>query len=223
MIDPAARIHPSADVEDGATIGRGTSIWQRAQVRAGARIGADGVVGRDAFIDGGVLIGDAVTIQNAALVYRGVTVEDGAFIGPGAILTNDRYPRTLTVAGEIARSGDWQLSPIVLRHGCSVGAGAVVVAGVDVGRFATVGAGAVVTHDVPAHALVAGNPARRIGWVCSCGRPLVDANGDPAPAAPAHYANDTALHCPACGRVFSYVPEGETVEEASGPRTETRA
>ena len=223
MIHPTALVHPSTDIEDDVAVGARTTIWQRAQVRTGARIGGDGVVGRDVFIDAGVVIGNAVKIQNAALLYHGVTVEDGVFIGPGAILTNDRYPRSITASGELARSGDWRVSPIVLRHGCAVGAGAVVVAGVEVGRFATVGAGAVVTHDVPAHALVAGNPARRIGWVCSCGRPLVDANGDPAPAEPAHYARDTALHCPACGRAFSYVPDGQTVEEASGPRTEIPA
>ena len=117
-------------------------------------------------------IGDRVKIQNGALVYHGVTVEDGVFIGPGAILTNDRHPRAITSTGDLARAADWTVSPIVLRHGASIGAGAVVVAGCDVGPFAMVGAGAVVTHDVPAHALVAGNPARVIGWVCACGQRL---------------------------------------------------
>ncbi len=117
----------------------------------------------------GVVIGDRVKIQNGALVYHGVTVGDGVFIGPGAILTNDRNPRAVTSAGELARADDWTVTPIHLADGASIGAGAVIVAGCDVGTFAMVGAGSVVTHPVPAHALVAGNPARRIGWVCACG------------------------------------------------------
>ena len=146
MIDPTARIHPTADLESDVTVGPHTSIWHRAQVRTGARIGAECVIGRDAFIDEDVTLGNRVKIQNLALVYHGVTVEDGVFIGPNAILTNDRYPRAITAAGELARADDWTVSPITLRHGCSIGAGAVVVAGADVGRFATVGAGSVVTR-----------------------------------------------------------------------------
>ena len=121
-----------------------------------------------------MVIGDRVKIQNAALIYHGVTVDDGVFIGPNAILTNDRFPRSITAGGDLARGDDWVVSPIRLRTGASIGAGAVVVAGLDVGRFATVGAGAVVTRDVPDHALVVGNPARRLGWVCACGQRLLD-------------------------------------------------
>ena len=174
-------------------MGSGTSIWHRAQVRTGARIGAECVIGRDVFIDEGVAIGDRVKIQNAALVYHGVTVEDGVFIGPNAILTNDRFPRAITATGALARADDWVVSPIRLRTGASIGAGAVVVAGHDVGRFATVGAGAVVTRDVPDHALVVGNPARRIGWVCACGQRLIDAAGLPL----AGDASGAAV-CPGC-------------------------
>ena len=223
MIDPSARVHTSADIEPGVSVGPGTSIWQRAQVRQGATIGAECIVGRDAFIDEGVSIGNRVKIQNQALVYHGVTVEDAVFIGPNAILTNDRFPRAVTADGAPARGGDWQVSPIILRHGCSIGAGAIVVAGVDVGPYATVGAGAVVTHDVPGHALVAGNPARRIGWMCACGARLVDSNGDPVPGEPAHYALDSTLHCPACGRVYSYAQGAETLTEQTGPREGTPA
>jgi acetyltransferase-like isoleucine patch superfamily enzyme len=184
MIDGTARIHGSADIEPDVQVGPRTSIWHRAQVRTGARIGADCVIGRDAFIDEGVTLGDRVKVQNLALVYHGVTVEDGVFIGPNAILTNDRHPRAITVSGELARADDWTVSPILVRHGASVGAGAVVVAGTTVGRFATIGAGGVVTRDVPDHALVAGSPARVIGWVCACGARLHDAtDGAPAPAA----------------------------------------
>lgn len=216
MIDPTARIHASADLEDGVSVGARSSIWHRAQVRVGATIGSDCIIGRDAFIDEGVVLGDRVKIQNGALVYHGVTVEDGVFIGPGAILTNDRYPRAITGAGDLARAEDWQVSPIVLHHGCSIGAGAVVVAGVDVGRFATVGAGAIVTRTVTDHSLVAGNPARRIGWVCACGARLVDRNGDPAPANPGVYASDPDLRCSSCDRRYHYVPDAETLVERPG-------
>lgn len=177
MIDPTARVHPTADLEADVSIGPGSSVWHRAQIRIGARIGAQCVIGRDAFIDEGVVLGDRVKVQNLALVYHGVTVEDGVFIGPNAILTNDRYPRAITADGALARADDWTVSPIVLHAGCSIGAGAVVVAGTDVGRFATVGAGSVVTRSVPDHALVAGNPARRLGWVCGCGQRLADGDG----------------------------------------------
>ncbi len=192
MIDPTARVHPTADLEANVAVGPRTSIWQRAQVRTGARIGAECVIGRDAFIDVDVMIGDRVKIQNLALVYHGVTVEDGVFIGPNAILTNDRYPRAITATGELARADDWTVSPIVLRRGCSIGAGAVVVAGTAVGRFATVGAGSVVTRDVPDHALVVGSPARRIGWVCACGARI---NAGAAPAAATH---EGPAACPSC-------------------------
>jgi acetyltransferase-like isoleucine patch superfamily enzyme len=215
-IDPAARINGSADIETDVVVGSGTSIWQRAQVRTGARIGSECVIGRDAFIDEGVVIGDRVKIQNAALLYHGLTVEDGVFIGPGAILTNDRYPRAITPTGELARADDWEVSPIVLRHGCSIGAGAIVVAGCDVGRFATVAAGAVVTRTVPAHALVAGTPARRIGWVCACGARLMDANGHPAPAIVERYAVDPELACARCGRSYGYVAAEDALTQRGG-------
>jgi acetyltransferase-like isoleucine patch superfamily enzyme len=196
VIDASARVHASADLEDGVAVGPRTSIWHRAQVRRNARIGAECVVGRDAFIDEGVQIGDRVKIQNQALVYHGVTVEDGVFIGPGAILTNDRFPRAITTSGDVATADDWTVSPITLRHGCSIGAGAVVVAGVEVGTYATVGAGAVVTKDVAPHALAVGNPARRIGWMCACGARLTE-----------------DLVCPSCARRYTYVSDPEGIRE----------
>jgi UDP-2-acetamido-3-amino-2,3-dideoxy-glucuronate N-acetyltransferase len=218
LIDPTARVHPSADLEADVQVGPGSSIWHRAQVRGGARIGAECIVGRDVFIDEGVAIGDRVKVQNAALIYRGVSVEDGVFIGPGAILTNDRYPRAITSTGDLATAEDWTVSTITLRHGCSIGAGAIVVAGVDVGRFAMAGAGAIVTRDVTSYALVAGNPAHRIGWVCACGSRLVDSAGDPAPADPARFSRDKDLSCQPCGRVYTYVPDVDSLEERPARR-----
>lgn len=198
MIDPTARIHATADIEPDVSVGARSSVWHHAQVRVGATIGSECIIGRDAFIDEGVTLGNRVKVQNLALVYHGVTVEDGVFIGPNAILTNDRYPRAVTADGELARADDWTVSPITLRTGCSIGAGAVVVAGVDVGRFATVGAGSVVTRTVPDHALVAGSPARRIGWVCGCGQRLVDEAG-----AMVRGDYEGAATCPRCSSTYA--------------------
>ena len=193
VIDPSAQIHASADVEPDVSVGPGTSVWHRAQIRRGVQIGRDGVIGRDVFIDESVTLGDRVKVQNGALLYHGVTIEDDVFIGPGVILTNDRRPRAVTPDGRPARAADWTVSPIHIGRGASIGAGAIVVAGRDIGRHAMVGAGAVVTHDVSAFALVAGNPARRLGWVCVCGERLVeDGEGNRA----------TAFHCPGCGRGY---------------------
>jgi UDP-2-acetamido-3-amino-2,3-dideoxy-glucuronate N-acetyltransferase len=210
VIDPTARVHASADLESDVSIGPRASVWNGAVLRHGASIGADCIIGRDAFIDEGVHLGDKVKVQNGALVYHGVTVGNGVFIGPGAILTNDRYPRAITATGELARGDDWTVSPIELRDGCSIGAGAVVVAGTTVGRFATVGAGAIVTRDVPDFALVAGNPARRLGWACACGSRLTDATGANAAANP---PTDAPLACQRCGRAYDFHPKSGSLTE----------
>jgi UDP-2-acetamido-3-amino-2,3-dideoxy-glucuronate N-acetyltransferase len=215
VIDPSARIHATAETEADVRIGAGTSVWHRAQIRAGASIGRDGTIGRDVFVDVGVQIGDGVKIQNAALIYHGVTLADGVFIGPGAILTNDRRPRALNAAGGRANDEDWTVSPIRIGVGASIGAGAVVVAGCDIGPYAMVGAGSVVTHDVPAHALVAGNPARGMGWVCVCGEPLADSTGDRAPAAAP--AEGSELSCPACARRYDRRADDVTLRERTHP------
>jgi UDP-2-acetamido-3-amino-2,3-dideoxy-glucuronate N-acetyltransferase len=223
MIDASARIHASAELEPDVTVGPGTSIWNRAQIRTGARIGAQCIVGRDAFVDAGVLIGDRVKIQNGALIYHGVTIEDGVFIGPGAILTNDRFPRAITASGDLARADDWTVSPITVQHGASIGAGAIIVAGIDVGTFATVGAGAIVTRTVPAYALVVGNPARRIGWVCACGARLQDSDGAPAGPESGMARPDRILRCPTCGRAYLFVPGEERLEERTAAGSERPA
>ncbi len=172
MIDPTARIHPSADVSPDAEVGPGTSIWHRAQVREGARIGHTCIIGKDVYIDVGVTIGDNVKIQNSALVYHGATVESGVFLGPQACLTNDTYPRAITPEGVLKSANDWTVEPILIRYGASIGAGALILPGVTVGRFAMVAAGSVVVRDVADHTLVVGVPARDVGYVCRCGRRL---------------------------------------------------
>ncbi|WP_108667316.1 acyltransferase [Euzebya rosea] len=163
------RIDPAATVAEDAQIGEGTMVWGLAQVRDGARLGEECIIGRGAFIDTGVVLGDRCKVQNNALVYAPASLEDGVFIGPAAILTNDLRPRSIAPDGTLKRGADWAAAGVTIRHGAAIGAGAIVVAGVTVGRWAMVAAGATVASDVPDHALVAGVPARQLGWVCACG------------------------------------------------------
>jgi acetyltransferase-like isoleucine patch superfamily enzyme len=167
-----ARILPSADVDERAALGAGSTIWHLAQVREHAQLGRGCIVGRGAYVGPGVIIGDHVKLQNYALVYEPARLEDGVFIGPAAVLTNDLHPRSTGVAGKLKRPDDWEARGVVVREGASVGANVTVIAGVAIGRWALVAAGAVVTADVPDFGLVAGVPARRIGWVGRAGVPL---------------------------------------------------
>jgi acetyltransferase-like isoleucine patch superfamily enzyme len=218
VIDSSARIDATADVDGDVRLGSGTTIGQRTHVGAGARVGDDCTIGRDVFIDAGVVLGDRVQVHHAALIYEGIGVGNGVFIGPGAILTNDRYPRAVSSTGELVREADRPIIPSTISDGCTIGAGAVVVAGVTIGSWAMVGAGAVVTRDVSNHSLVVGSPAHRIGWVCACGARLVDSKGEPMAAEPGRYAAHQELICPSCGRTYAYVADGETLEERTGPR-----
>ena len=172
---PAARahIHPSASVDDRAMLGADVRVWHEAQIREDVSIGAGCIIGKGAYIDLGVQIGANCKIQNYALLYHGCSLGDGVFVGPAAILTNDPRPRAITHDGALKGAADWECGQIVIEDGASIGAGAIVLPGIHIGRFALVGAGSVVTRDVPPHALVAGNPARRVGWVCRCGETLI--------------------------------------------------
>jgi len=173
----SARIHPTADVDESAHVGPRTTVWHLAQIREDAQLGSDCSVGRGAYVGPGVVIGDNVKLQNYALVYEPTRLEDEVFIGPAAVLTNDFFPRSTDVTGKLKRPADWDALGVVVRRGASVGARVVIVAGVVIGRWALLGAGAVVTRNVPDFALVAGVPARRIGWVGRAGSKLV-ADGD---------------------------------------------
>jgi acetyltransferase-like isoleucine patch superfamily enzyme len=164
------RIVDSADVAESAVVGPWSQIWHLAQVREGARLGRSCVVGRGAYIGPDVQIGDHVKIQNYALVYQPAELEPGVFIGPAAVLTNDLHPRAVNPNGQ-PRS-DWSPVGVTVREGASIGARAVCVAPVTIGRWAMVGAGAVVAADVPDFALVVGVPARQVGWVGRAGVPL---------------------------------------------------
>jgi acetyltransferase-like isoleucine patch superfamily enzyme len=169
------RIAASADVDPAAVIGDDTVVWHLAQVREDARVGQECTIGRGAYVGPGVVLGDRCKVQNHALVYEPAVVEDGAFIGPAVVLTNDRFPRAVTPDGDLKSTDDWTAEGVVVRTGAALGARTVVVAGVTIGRWAVVGAGSVVTRDVPDFALVVGVPARRTGWVGRAGSPLVDA------------------------------------------------
>ena len=179
----------TADVDETAVIGEASRIWHLAQVRENARLGSGCIIGRGAYVGPGVVIGDNVKLQNYALVYEPACLEDGVFIGPAAVLTNDMFPRSVDVSGKLKRADDWHADGVLVREGASVGARAVVVPGRVIGRYALVAAGAVVTRDVPDFALVAGVPARLIGWVGRAGVRLVD-------------GGDGRWHCPVTGELY---------------------
>ena len=178
-IFPSVRIVDSADVSPDARIGAGSSIWHLAQVREQAQLGENCIVGRGAYIGTGVVMGDNCKVQNYALVYEPAKLGDGVFIGPAVVLTNDTYPRAINEDGSQKSAHDWEPVGVTIQRGAAIGARSTCVAPVTIGEWATVAAGAVVVKDVPAYALVAGVPARRIGWVGESGVPLTagDAEG----------------------------------------------
>lgn len=188
------------DVDPTALLGDGTKVWHHAQVREGARLGDNCVVGRGAYIGPGVRIGDNCKIQNYALVYDPARLGDGVFIGPAVVLTNDRNPRAVGPDGALRGADDWEPVAVTIDDGASIGARSVCVAPVHVGAWAMVAAGSCVIHDVPAFALVAGAPARRIGWVGRAGVRLQPADGD-------------RWVCPITGAGYRQV--GEALEEES--------
>ena len=173
----ATRISDDAQVAGDASIGDGTQVWNLVQIRERARLGTECLIGRGAYIGIGVRVGDRCKIQNNALVYDPAVIGDGVFIGPGAILTNDRLPRAISPSGELKQADDWDPVGVTIETGASIGAGAVCVAPVRIGAWAMVAAGSVVVRDVPDHALVAGNPARQIGWVGRDGQRMVADGG----------------------------------------------
>jgi UDP-2-acetamido-3-amino-2,3-dideoxy-glucuronate N-acetyltransferase len=181
---PGVRVHPRGLCESD-TVGEGTRVWAFAHVMAGAVVGRDCNICDCAFVEDGAVLGDGCTVKNGTLVFSGVTCEDSVFLGPNVLFTNDMRPRAA-----IHRPAE-ELLPTTVRRGASLGAGVVVVCGTEIGEHAFVAAGAVVTRDVSAHALVVGNPARQKGWVCACGEGLTE-----------------DLRCPACGTEHALTENG---------------
>ncbi len=176
---PSVRIHPSADVGARAVIGAGSRVWNNAQVRDGACIGDQCIIGKNVYIDADVRIGNRVKIQNNVSVFHGVTLEEGVFVGPHVCFTNDLQPRAIGKDGALKAASDWTVTPTLVKYGAGIGANSTIRCGVTIGRWAMIGAGSVVTKDVPDYGLAYGNPARLRGYVCPCGERLeiVDSGG----------------------------------------------
>jgi len=172
-------VHESSYVDEGVSIGSGTKIWHFCHIQKGARLGENCILGQNVNISNNVKIGNCVKIQNNVSVYEGVELEDYVFCGPSMVFTNDLTPRSKYP------KGSERYKKTMVKHGATIGANATIVSGITLGRWAMIAAGAVVTKDVPDYALMAGIPARLIGWVCECGKPLKE-----------------SLRCRDCGREY---------------------
>jgi acetyltransferase-like isoleucine patch superfamily enzyme len=170
-------VHPTAIVET-SQIGEGTRIWAYTHVMRDASVGAHCNIGEHCFIESGAVVGNQVTIKNGNMIWEGVHLADGVFVGPQVVFTNDLYPRSPRLLQALKRyaSHEW-LKPTVIEQGASLGAGAVILAGITIGEFCMVGAAATVTRSLPPYALAVGSPARIRGWVCQCGQPIEFSNG----------------------------------------------
>ncbi len=184
-------VHESSWVDEGAAIGAGTKVWHFCHVMSGAVIGAGCTLGQNVVVMGGTRLGNNVKVQNNVSIYEGVELEDDVFCGPSMVFTNVVNPRS-----HVSRRHEYRRT--LVRRGCTIGANATVICGVTLGEYAFVGAGAVVTHDVPPFALVLGVPARRTGWMCRCGERLGDQG---------------AGRCRACGTRYESAGAGIAVVE----------
>jgi acetyltransferase-like isoleucine patch superfamily enzyme len=191
------RIHFTAIVEKDVQIGPGTAIWDNVHVRHATQIGAECIVGGKTYIAPGVRIGNRVKINAFVYVCSAVTIEDGVMVSAGVIFTNDRYPRATTPDLKRLRSSepDEHTLPTLVREGATIGAGSKIGCGLVIGRFAMVGMGSVVTKSVPDFTLALGSPARRVGYVCRCGHPLLHFENGSAPSS-------ADLKCDGCGRSY---------------------
>jgi UDP-2-acetamido-3-amino-2,3-dideoxy-glucuronate N-acetyltransferase len=191
-------VHESSYVDEPCEIGEGTKIWHFSHVMAGSRIGRRCNIGQNVVVSPGVTIGDNVKIQNNVSIYTGVELEDDVFCGPSMVFTNVTNPRS-----HVSRKDEYRRT--LVKQGASIGANATVVCGHTIGRYAFIGAGAVVTRDVPDYAMVVGNPGRLAGWMCQCGVKL-DLTREAQP--------DKETACSACGAIYAKI--NGLVSEASG-------
>jgi UDP-2-acetamido-3-amino-2,3-dideoxy-glucuronate N-acetyltransferase len=182
--------HPSCYIDEGCQIGEGTTIWHFTHVMSGARIGRSCNIGQNVVVSPGVVIGDRVKVQNNVSIYTGVTLEDDVFCGPSMVFTNVINPRS-----HVSRKHEYR--PTLIKRGASLGANSTILCGHTIGSYAFVGAGTVVTRDVPDFALVVGNPGRHVGWMCRCGVKLADGSRAPQD-----------LACRACGVRYRTHGEG---------------
>jgi UDP-2-acetamido-3-amino-2,3-dideoxy-glucuronate N-acetyltransferase len=188
-------VHESSYVDEPCEIGEGTRIWHFSHIMSGCRIGRNCNIGQNAVISPGVILGNNVKIQNNVSVYTGVICEDDVFLGPSAVFTNVVNPRS-----HVDRKNEYRKT--IVMKGASIGANATIICGHNIGRYALVGAGAVVTKDIPDFALVVGNPARITGWVCKCGVKLTFPGDDDTGGSKGIEAS-----CQACGASYIYIKE----------------
>jgi UDP-2-acetamido-3-amino-2,3-dideoxy-glucuronate N-acetyltransferase len=199
MAMPPGNIHPTADVADSAIVARSARVWHYSQLRDNAVVGENCIIGRGVYIGDGVELGDNCKIQNYAMLYEPAHLGNGVFVGPSVVLTNDQFPRAVTVDGTVKSTDDWDSVGVTVLDGASVGAGSICIAPVTIGKWALVGAGSVVSKNVPDFALVVGNPARRVGWVGKAGHPLTMIGND-------------LWECPKTSRRYTLVGPEELIE-----------
>lgn len=192
-------VHPTAEVADDAILPTSARVWHQAQVRNSAVLGENCIVGKGAYVGTGVVMGDNCKLQNYALVYEPARLGAGVFVGPAAVFTNDHFPRAANPDLSIKSASDWEAVGVTCLDGASIGARAVCVAPVTIGRWAMVGAGSTVIRDVPDFALVVGTPARQIGWVGKSGSPL-------------EQLTDTEFRCPIDGSRYHLIAPDRLVE-----------
>lgn len=185
MSNTSVYIHPTSIIDDDVEIGEGTRIWHWSHIMSGSKVGANCNIGENAFIETGVVLGDNVKVKNNVALYTGLVCEDNVFIGPNAVFTNVANPRSF-----IERKDSFQQTTI--KHGATIGANATIICGNDIGEYAFIGAGSVVTRSVPAYTMVVGNPARFFSYVCSCGFRL-----------------NESLECAECGRQYHLDETGQ--------------
>lgn len=185
MIDPTALVEPNVK------LGKNVYIWRNSNIRSGSNIGDNVIIGENVYIGCGVIIGDNTKIQNGALIYEPSLIEDQVFIGPAACFTNDRFPRSTNILGNLKNISEWEQLGVNVRTGASIGAGVICIAPLEIGKWAMIGSGSVVIKDVHPYGLYVGNPAKRIGWVNKEGFRLSDRDGK--------------LYCKKTGQFYEFI------------------